>query len=128
MTSRQQIPQNASLQHLHVSGNLFLKGVKVVSPLNGQNVSLNIETGSPGIIVAPSSPIDSNVNIVFPNLVSDGQLLFISFTQDMQNVTFSNANFANKSVLGPIVSAGDSVMLFYNGASSKWYKISGGNV
>jgi|SRR6478609_1363870 len=113
------------VNHLTVGGNLTLKGVAVVNPKVGNKIKIG--TIAPGVIVAPKGPLDE-VTIIFPSKTTDGQVMFISFTQDVKNVIFTNAKFANGSVLGPTVKAGDSITLFYHGKTDKWYKLSGGSV
>jgi hypothetical protein len=115
--------QDATIRDLHVDGNFLLKGVAVVTPKEKQKV--RIGTIAPGVIVAPVGPL-KQTEVIFPPRVADGQVMFISFTQNVDNVVFTNAKFANGSSLGPKVKAGDSIALFYNEASDKWYKLTGG--
>ncbi len=107
---------------IDIGGSLSLKGITVVSPASGSNVKISV--AAPGVIVAPSGGL-SDVALQFPSNPSDGQVIFVSFTQDAAKVTFTNGKFANASVLGPVVSAGDSILIFYNGETGKWYKLSG---
>lgn len=107
---------------LDVSGSLALKGITVVSPQSGTAVKINLV--APGVIVAPSGGL-TEATLVFPSQPLDGQIVFISFTQNVGKVIFTNGKFANASTLGPVVSAGDSIVLYYNGDTSKWYKLSG---
>lgn len=111
-------------EDLHVGGNIVLKGVAVVTPLSGNKIKLG--SIAPGVIIAPKNSL-TELEVLFPSNVTDGQLLFISFTQDVEKVVFKNAKFANKSQLGPSVKAGDSITLFYNENSDKWYKLMGTN-
>jgi hypothetical protein len=105
---------------LQITGNFVLKGVVVVTPKSGNRIKIG--TVSPGVIIAPNGPLH-DVTIIFPEQVSDGQIMFISFTQDVKRVHFTNGNFANKATLGPSVSAGDSITLFYHGDTGKWFKL-----
>lgn len=107
---------------LNVGGNFVLKGVTVQSPTSSTKVVIGAV--SPGVIIAPKQPLN-DVRIVFPKHVTDGQVMFVSFTQDVKKCTFTNANFANKSTLGPTIKAGDSITLFYHAQTDKWYKLSG---
>jgi hypothetical protein len=112
------------VKHLAVGGNLILKGIAVIKPKTANKVKIG--TIAPGVIVAPQGPLDE-VTLVFPKKVVDGQVMFLSFTQDIKNVLFTNANFANGSLIGPSVKAGDSIALIYNAETNKWYKFSGGS-
>lgn len=112
------------VKNLAIGGNLILKGVAVVTPKTANKVMIG--TIAPGVIVAPSAPLDE-VTLMFPKKVNDGQVMFLSFTQDVKKVNFTNAKFANGSLLGPSVKAGDSITLFYNEKTDKWYKLSGGS-
>ena len=114
-----------SVNNLTVGGNLLLKGVAVVNPKGGNKVKVG--SIAPGVIIAPMAPLDE-VTIIFPSVVKDGQVMFISFTQDVKNVIFTNATFANGSIIGPSVKAGDSITLFYHAKTDKWYKLSGGSI
>ncbi len=107
---------------LDIGGSLSLKGITVVSPASGSSVNISVAT--PGVIVAPSGGL-AEVNLQFPANPVDGQVVFVSFTQDAAKVSFTNGKFANASVLGPAVSAGDSILVFFNGETGKWYKLSG---
>jgi len=111
-------------QDMNIAGNLMLKGVAVVSPKDKQKV--RIGAIAPGVIVAPNGPL-KEVTIIFPVNVGDGQVMFLSFTQDVDNLVFTNAKFANGSTLGPKVKAGDTITLFYHEATNKWFKLAGGN-
>jgi hypothetical protein len=115
---------NLHTSDLNVAGNLSLKGVAVVVPKSGNRIKIG--TISPGLIVAPFTKLEE-VDIIFPEKPVDGQIMFISFTQDVKKVTFSNSNFANKSTLGPVVKAGDSITLFFHSGTNKWYKLAGGS-
>ncbi len=112
-----------STSDLNVTGSFVLKGVIIASPKSGTKAVVGAV--SPGVIIAPHGPL-TDCRIIFPERVTDGQVMFISFTQDCKKCIFSNGNFANKSVLGPVVKAGDSITLFYHGATDKWYKLAGG--
>jgi len=101
-----------------------MEGVAVVTPRN-RNV-VKVGTISPGVIVAPQSPLDE-VTIIFPQSPTDGQIMFLSFTQPINSVHFTNASFANGSLLGPSVKAGDSITLFFNAKTGKWFRLSGGS-
>lgn len=113
-----------NVNHLHVSGNMVLKGVAIVSPKPGNKI--RIGTVAPGVIIAPSGPL-SEVTLLFPKNVADGQVMYLSFTQDVGNLIYSGANFANGSQLGPKVKAGDSITLLYDKKTDKWYKLAGGS-
>lgn len=114
---------SVSTSDLNVSGNFVLKGVAVVSPKSGNRIKIGAI--APGIIVAPMGPLEE-VTVIFPQKVTDGQVMFISFTQNVKKVSFSNGKFAANSTIGPAVKGGDSITLFYHGASDKWYKLAGG--
>lgn len=116
-------PSDVSASDLHLHGNLVLKGVAVVNPKSSQKVKIG--TISPGVIIAPKTPL-KEVDIIFPKSVTDGQIMFLSFTQDIGTVNFVNAKFANKSSLSS-VKAGDTLTLFYHEGTDKWYKLSGGS-
>lgn len=113
-----------SANNLDVTGSLNLKGITVVSPPSGSSVKLTLS--APGVIVAPSGGL-AEVTLEFPAQPEDGQVMFVSFTQDVAKVKFVSGKFANVSTLGPLVSAGDSILLFYNSETGKWYKLSGSN-
>lgn len=113
-----------STSELSINGNFVLRGVAVVSPKSGNKVKIGAI--GHGVIVAPNGPLN-DVTVIFPEKAIDGQIMFISFTQDVKKVTFTNGNFANKSTLGPVVKAGDSITLFYHEATGKWYKLAGGS-
>ena len=113
-----------NVNNLSLGGNLLLKGVAVVNPKTANKVKIG--TIAPGVIVAPKAPLDE-VTMMFPMNVQDGQVMFLSFTQDVKKVNYTNANFANGSILGPSVQAGDSITLFYHAKTDKWYKLSGGS-
>lgn len=106
---------------LNVSGNFVLKGVTIVTPLSGHKIKVGaIGTG---VIIAPTTSLDE-VTVLFPQNSVDGQIMFISFTQDVKNVIFANAVFANASLM-KTAKAGDSITLFFNQESNKWYKLGG---
>lgn len=111
------------VKNLAVTGNLILKGVTVVTPKTANKIKIGTLAG---VIIAPRTALDQ-VTIMFPQKKTDGQVMFLSFTQDVKSVTFTNAKFANGSLLGPSVKAGDSITLFYNAEMDKWYKLSGGS-
>src|SRR5690349_16586932 len=106
-----------STSDLNVNGNFVMKGVVVVSPRSGNKIKIGAI--GHGVIVAPNGPLN-DVTVVFPEHPKDGQVMFISFTQDVRRVTFANGNFANKSTLGPVVKGGDSITLFFHGQTNKW--------
>ena len=114
--------ETLSTGDISVTGNLLMKGVTVITPEKGTYVKIGLL--SPGAIIAPLTALDQ-VTLMFPEHSTDGQLMFISFTQDVKQVFFTNSNFANASVLGPNVKAGDNVCLFYHGKTGKWYKLFG---
>jgi hypothetical protein len=113
---------SVDVKDISVGGNLFLKGVAVVNP-NSTN-KVKIGTIAPGVIVAPKAPINE-VTLLFPKRVHDGQVMFLSFTQDIRKILYTNAKFAHGSKLDS-VKAGDSIMIFYHAQTDKWYKLSGG--
>ena len=108
---------------LQIGGNFLLKGISVVSPKAGSTVTLGL--ASPGVIIAPTGSLAA-ATLVFPSHPQDGQVMYISFSQDVGKLSFTNGKFANTSLLGPSAAAGDSITLFYHEASGKWYKLSGG--
>ncbi len=114
--------QNLSANDVRVHENFLLKGIIVVSPKGGNKIQMGAI--SPGVIVAPSTPLNE-LTIIFPIHPEDGQVMFLSFTQDIKKVIFVNGNFANQSTLGPTVKAGDSIMLFFHSKTNKWYKVLG---
>jgi hypothetical protein len=112
-----------STNNLQVGGNFNLTGITVVSPKPGSSVTLGL--ASPGIIVAPAGSLTA-ATLVFPSHPVNGQVMYISFSQDVGKLTFANGKFANTSLLGPSASAGDSITLFYHADTAKWYKLAGG--
>jgi hypothetical protein len=116
--------QNVSTNNLKIGGGLVLAGMNVFS---GTNIGKKIKVPCipPGVIVAPFKPLEQ-ATIVFPETNRDGQIMFISFTQDVGKVAFENGNFANQSSFTS-AKAGDSITLFYNEPSNKWYKLAGGS-
>ncbi|RKO94848.1 hypothetical protein BDK51DRAFT_34353 [Blyttiomyces helicus] len=111
-----------STKDLNVFGAWVLKGINVVSPTT--ETYLIVNAAPPGVIIAPTSPLQEVV-VKFPQNCADSTIIFVSFTQDVQNVVFSDGKFANKASIGPFVTAGDSITLFYNKSSNKWFKLSG---
>lgn len=108
---------------LNVSGNVNLKGIKILTP-KVASTPTKILIASPGCIIAPSTTL-SDLTLIFPSKPNDGQIIYLSFTQDIKKVQFENGNFANKSTLGGNIIAGDTLQLLYNQESNKWYKIGG---
>ena len=100
---------------------LLLSGISVSSPSNGDTVT--ISDNACGVIIAPKGPLVGSVNLVFPQNPQDSQVLLISFTQDVQNLVIQDVIFANKSNPSGNIKAGDSVMLYYDMSSKKWYKL-----
>ena len=96
-----------------------MKGLTVSSPPSGSSVKVNLV--SPGVIIAPSGPL-AEVTLIFPTTATDGQIMSITFTQDVAKLTFTNSNFAHMSVIGPAVHAGDGVTLVFHGETNKWYR------
>lgn len=112
-----------NIKHLNLGGNLILKGLAVVNPKNQNKVMIG--TIAPGVIIAPKQPLDE-VTLLFPKNVQDGQVMYLSFTQDVAKIIFSGANFANASTIAK-AKAGDNLALVYHEKSNKWYKFSGSN-
>lgn len=110
-----------NLTNLTLSGDCLFKGVKVESPKSGDIVDI----GTQGLIVAPSGSL-SKLTIAMPSSAQDGQVLYLSFTQDVELCEFlSLIQFSNKSLLGPVIKAGDCITLMYNKERNKWFKLCG---
>lgn len=106
---------------VHVNSVLLMKGIQVETPANNNETTILLHGG--GAIIAPVSP-RKKIILAFPRS-ADGHVMFISFTQDIDCVVFTNGNFANQSTIGPQVKAGDSITLFYHQKADKWFKIGG---
>ena len=106
-----------------VVNNVFsLQGVGIESPRSGDTV----QVGSQGLIVAPVDTLGSLV-VKMPDSAIDGQVLYLSFSQDIKKVSFvSTLNMANKSSV-TFVHAGDTLSLIFNEKLNKWFKLSGSN-
>lgn len=98
-----------------------LKNVAVINITTGNRVKIGAI--SPGLIINSKKAIDDLI-VVFPENCEDGQIMFLSFGQNFKRVSFSNGTFANGNVFGTDIKSGDSVTLFFHGATKKWYKLS----
>lgn len=107
---------------LQVGGSFVLKGISIVSPKPGTVVKVGL--AAPGVIIAPSGSL-TEATLIFPSRPVDGQIMYISFTQDVGKLTFTNGKFANTSLLGPSAKAGDNITLYFDEKTGKWYKLAG---
>jgi len=111
---------DSSLQKASISGPLHLNGVQIKSPESGDCVY----ACGQGLIVAPKSTLGS-LCICMPKAPCHGQVLYLSFTQDIKNISYkSPVSFANKSQLA-CAAAGDNITLIYNQEYNKWFKLTG---
>jgi len=101
----------------------LLTGVSVFNPNNGDTINI----GDSGVVISPLGPLSGTLEVAFPESPQDGQVVHISFTQDVGNVYFTGGRFAAKSALSGKVLGGTTLTLFYHGGTNKWYKLSGSN-
>ncbi|KAJ3081260.1 hypothetical protein HK102_002473 [Quaeritorhiza haematococci] len=94
---------------LITESNHVVKNIKVVKPAAGDNVV--IQGTVPCTIIAPVSGLAS-LTITFPASPVDGQIVSVTFTQSVTNLTVSGASFFANSFSGT-VTAGTKLKYAY---------------
>jgi hypothetical protein len=120
LTANSFTAQKANLTDACFEQKIVYNGVSFESPLSGSQV----ESGSQGLVVCPGGTL-SKLTVNFPHSPLHGQVLTLSFTQNVVNLVLSTTHgFAHKSNLTS-AKAGNSQTFIFNSSNNKWFKFGG---